>query len=425
MFLRLLLTFVLTAPAAVRAEFMAYEEAPVFYSDTAAKDPVAKIIADYESGGLKFDQTSERAFLRSVLEHFGIPIESQVLVFSKTSFQNDRITPARPRAIYHSSDYYLGWVQGGDIEITAFDPDLGPVFYRMSTPFGRYPEPEIVRDSQCMNCHGSSRTGGYPGMLVRSVYADPIGAPIFGAGTRNTDHSSPLEGRWGGWFVTGDKAGTRHHGNMVHKEGEPGEAILERDFGRAPASLDGAFDTEKYLADTSDIVSLMVMEHQLTAHNAIVKAHLDTRRWLHIDASIREQTGRGKDELSESTLGLIDRGADDLLDVMLFKDEAPLAGWGVEGGEAFQKVFAAAGKTTPDGDSLREFNLLSRIFKHRLSFTIHSAAFDALHPTMKSKFYEKLDAALKGESDAGAHIGEKERRRILEILRETKRELPF
>ncbi len=412
------------ASSTARAEFLFYEEEPIRYSDTEAKDPVALIIDDYESGRLKFDDSSELAFLRAVLDKFGVPRESQVLVFSRTSFQNDRIRPERPRAIYFSDDIYIGWVQGGSIELTAVDPDLGPTFYRMSTPFCRSPEPEIVRDSQCLNCHGSSRTGGYPGMMVRSVFPDDIGNPIFGAGTSNTDHSSPLEERWGGWFVTGDKDGPRHQGNLFYEEHGVGEVKTLKDFGAAPKTLDGAFDTSKYLADTSDIVALMVMEHQITAHNAITKAHLDTRRWLYLDARIAASSGRDGSEISESTAGLLDRGADDLLDVMLFKEEAPLVGWGVEGDETFQEAFAAGARGGEAGAELREFQLLSRLFKTRLSYMVHSPAFEALHPRMKAEFYTKLHAALTGGSDAAAHLGERERGRILEIVRETKEDLP-
>lgn len=411
-------------PGFASAEFLFYEEAPIRYSDTKAKDPIAGLIGDYEAGELALDRSGELAFLRSVLKLLDIPEESQVLVFSRTSFQNDRIRPQTPRAIYFSPDYYLGWVQGGEIEIISVDPDLGPVFYRMSTPFGRHPEPRLFRDSQCLNCHGSSRTDGYPGMLVRSVYPDDIGSPILGAGTRRTDHTSPLEERWGGWFVTGDKAGDRHLGNIYYEEGEPGEARPKFDFGAHPSSLESAFDTTKYLAATSDIVALMAMEHQITAHNAITKAHLDTRRWLYLDARIGKETGRAEGEVGESTLGLIDRGADDLLEVMLMKDEAELVDWGVEGGDAFQDAFVAAGVQTADGSSLREFQLLSRLFKYRLSYMIYSSSFEHLHPRMKAKFYEKLHLALNGQTESSSHLSEKERSRILEIVMETKDDLP-
>ena len=417
---------VVLSAVSAQAEFLFYEEAPIRYSDTESRDPLSKLAADLAAGRLVFDSSSEKNFLRDFLRHLKIPIESQVLVFSRTSFQNDRIEPQRPRAIYFSPEYYVGWVQGGDIEIIGMDPNMGPIFYRMNTPFGRYPEPRLIRDAQCLNCHGSSRTEGYPGMLVRSVYPDEIGAPIFGAGTHRTDHSSPISDRWGGWYVTGESAGARHMGNLYFEEGKPGEALPTKDFGAAPQSLEKAFDTSKYLAATSDIVGLMVLEHQVMAHNALAKAHLDTRRWLYIDSSIGKDTGRAEGEIGESTKALIERGADDLLRVMLLTDEIKLEGWGVEGGEAFQEAFAADAKTDSEGDSLRDLQLLSRLFKNRLSYMIHSKSFDSLHPVMKEAFYKKLWTALHGEGDAEicGHLGDKELARILTIVKATKKDLP-
>ena len=420
-----LLSMTIAPPA--RAEFLFYEDAPIFYSDTPAKDAFAELERNgFDPVKLGLDVSGEAAFLRSFLDYLEVPVESQVLVFSRTSLQNDRIAPKHPRALYFSEDYYIGWVQGGDLELIAVDPELGPTFYRMNTPFGRHPEPRVIRDDQCLNCHGSSRTDGYPGMLVRSVYPDDIGSPILGAGTRRTDHTSPINERWGGWFVTGDNGGDRHRGNIYFEEGDPGEALPVMDFGARPRSLEKAFDTSPYLAPTSDIVGLMVMEHQITAHNAITKAHLDTRRWLHIDAGIGKELGRGEGEIGESTRGLIDRGADDLLKVMLFYEEAELEDWGVEGGEAFQTAFAAGARRGPGDRSLRDLQLLSRLFKNRLSYMIHSKSFDHLHPVMKAKFYEKLFAALKGTGDAeiSGHLSEREKERILDILLATKDDLP-
>ncbi len=419
-------TAIALTTGAARAGYLFFEEAPIRYSDSEAADPIAGLAADIEAGKVRFDRSSEKAYLRSFLEHIGVPPESQVLVFSRTSFQNDYIGPRRPRAIYFSPEYYVGWVQGGEIEIISVDPEIGPVFYRFETPFGRGAKPRIRREAQCLNCHGSSRTGGYPGMLVRSVYPDEIGAPIFAAGTRRTDHSSPINERWGGWYVTGENAGDRHLGNLYYREGEPGETIPEMDFGAHPRSLEKAFDTSNYLVATSDIVGLMVLEHQITAHNAITKAHLDARRWLYVDASIHKDTGRAEGEIGESTRALLDRGADDLLRAMLLSGEAELEGWGVEGGEAFQEAFAKGARRDPDGRSLRDLQLLSRLFKHRLSYMIHSTAFEHLHPVMKAKFYRKLWDALhgKGNPEICGHLGEKERGRILAILRATKDGLP-
>ena len=410
----------------VNAGFLFYEEAPIKYSDTKPNDPIAELIVPYGQGKLKFNDTSEKAFLHSLLDKIEVPLESQVLVFSRTSFQNDLINPHRPRAIYFSDNFYVGWVQGGSIEIASMDPELGPIFYRMSTPFGRQDKPLIVCDAQCLNCHGSSRTDGYPGMIVRSVYPNSIGSPIFGAGTRRTDHSSPINERWGGWFVTGESAGKRHQGNIYYKEGAPGEAIPVMDYGANLKTLGKAFDTSKYLAPTSDIVGLMVLEHQVMAHNAIIRAHLNTKRWLYIDGNVGKHTDRPAGQIGSASLGYFDRGANDLLRVLLFSDEANLEIWGVEGGEAFQQSFAEGALRDAEGQSLRDLQLLSRLFKNRLSYMIYSSSFEHLHPVMKKAFYKKLWQSLhgKGEAKVIGHLGEKERSRILKILLATKKDLP-
>jgi len=70
-----------------------------------------------------------RKALDRLLDEFSVPVESQVLVFTKTSLQRNRIHPSNPRALYFSEDAYIGYVPGGILELTLHDPDLGIVFY--------------------------------------------------------------------------------------------------------------------------------------------------------------------------------------------------------------------------------------------------------------------------------------------------------
>lgn len=81
-----------------------------------------------------------------------------MLVFSKTSLQRERISPARPRAIYFSDDAYVGWVQYGRVlEISAVDPRQGAIFYTLAQRMAE--QPRFVRDrGDCLACHASSRT---------------------------------------------------------------------------------------------------------------------------------------------------------------------------------------------------------------------------------------------------------------------------
>lgn len=178
-----------------------YENAPFHYSDSTPNDSVALLVKQMEAGEVALDTSSDKAFLRDLLAKLELPIASQVMVYSKTSFQNSRILPSRPRALYFSEDYYIGWVQGGDIEIISVDPKLGPVFYVLEIPRPPARKPLLFRSQECLNCHGGSRTEGVPGMLVRSVKPSTGGFPILAAGTSQTDHASPLAERWGGWYV--------------------------------------------------------------------------------------------------------------------------------------------------------------------------------------------------------------------------------
>ena len=169
-----------------------FESKPISYQSTVASDPISKLKMKITSGVSKLEYDTEHGYLRSLLEHLDIPISSQMLVFSKTSFQLRQISSRRPRAIYFNDDVYVGWVQGGDVlEISAADPQLGGVFYTLrQKPMER---PELVRDQgRCTVCHASARTSGVPGHLVRSVYADRSGQPFYGSGTFTTDHRSPF-----------------------------------------------------------------------------------------------------------------------------------------------------------------------------------------------------------------------------------------
>jgi hypothetical protein len=405
-----------------------YERAPINYSASEAKNPVSELQKRIEKGDHGLDMSSEKAFLESVLKVLNVPKESQMLVYSKTSLQNDLITPQRPRALYFSEDCYVGWVQHGDVEIIIIDDVLGPVFYRMHVPDSFPAEfeideyrPVIERSRGCLTCHGGTRTNNYPGMMVRSVRADSIGAPIYSAGTHFTDPASPIGERWGGWFVTGSHDGVRHMGNLIFAETGDGGAEVEEDMGVPLENLDRVLNVKPYLSNTSDIVALMVLEHQAEVHNVLTKALYSTLLMFYRSRDLAKLTGEDPNVLSETSKRIIDSLTDDMLDAMLFRNEFELKGWGVEGSEAFQEAFGKAGRKDAEGRSLREFNLVSHVFRSRLSYMIYSRSFDSLPQVVKETFYQKLWDALRDDEDV---IGKSERERILAILRGTKEGLP-
>jgi hypothetical protein len=47
------------------------------------------------------------------------------------------------------------------------------------------------------------------------VFVDPSGQPIFSAGSNTVDHTTPLDDRWGGWYVTGKHGDQNHLRNLV------------------------------------------------------------------------------------------------------------------------------------------------------------------------------------------------------------------
>ncbi len=191
-----------------------YEKAPIHYGEAPSSDRVAALARALEKGETQFTYDAKHGWLPDVLKKLSVPEASQVLVFSKTSLQLHKISPRTPRALYFNDDVYVGWCQQGDvIELAATDPELGAVFYTLDQDSES--PPKILRDrGQCLTCHATARTQSVPGYLVRSVYPDINGRPRTGTRTYVTDHSSPFEQRWGGWYVTGSHGDARHLGNI-------------------------------------------------------------------------------------------------------------------------------------------------------------------------------------------------------------------
>ena len=180
-----------------------FEKEPILYSKSTPGNRVEGLKVAIESGQKTLQKTPEFGYLPDLLKALEIPVESQTLVFSKTSLQMRRISPRTPRAIYFSDDVYVGFCQSGDVlEISAVDPKLGTVFYSVDQHSAD--QPAIQRQTEsCLVCHSSSRMEGVPGHIIRSLYVDAGGQPLLSAGSRTVDHTTPVKDRWGGWYVTG------------------------------------------------------------------------------------------------------------------------------------------------------------------------------------------------------------------------------
>jgi hypothetical protein len=392
------------------------EHEAIQYAKLPVADPVARLEKRIAAGDVKLAFEDDTGFLTNVLKELQVPVESQVLVFSKTSFQASRIAPRMPRALYFNDSVSVGFVRGGDVlEFAAVDPKQGVIFYTLDQDSGT--KPHFERRDTCLQCHASGATLGVPGMVVRSVYPEPTGMPLFQAGSFVTDHRSPLKERWGGWYVTGSHGSQFHMGNAVVRDREHPDK-LETDGTQNLSNLDTKFDTGWYLSPHSDIVALMVLEHQAYMTNLITRVGYEARMALHSQAAINSALGNNGDEMSESTKRRIDSAVEEMMQYMLFVDEAPLTE-PIKGTSEFTKVFAASGP-------LREFDLARRIFKYPCSYMIYSEAFDSMPAAAKERTYRRLWEVLTGvdKSAKYARLSAEDRKSVLTVLRKTKKDLP-
>jgi hypothetical protein len=395
-----------------------YERPPIDYLHAEVHDPVALLSKKIGSGEVKLSYDEKFGYLKSLLKELDIPVSSQALVFSKTSLQLHRISPRMPRSLYFNDNVYVGYCQRGDVlEIASTDPKQGATFYTLKQSDDG--NPKFVRDKGgCLSCHASGRTQNVPGYLVRSVFADAAGRPQLGSGTYTTDHTSDFKERWGGWYVTGKHGSMRHMGNTLCNEDENS---FDREAGANEVDLSARFNTEDYLTPHSDIVALMVLEHQTQMHNAMAAANYETRMAIHQSNQMNELLDRPEGFLSESAERRIAASVDRVLQYLLMCDEFQLTDE-VHGTSAFASEFSSRGKRDSKGRSLRDFDLKTRIFKYPCSYLIYSDAFDALPNEVRSKIILKLTLILEGQDQSPeyAHLTKAMRREILEILRETK-----
>jgi len=391
------------------------------YSGRPERNDIARLEARMRSGRVKLEYREPRGYLDSLLEALGIDPDSQVLVFSKTSLQTDFISPQTPRAIYFNDDTYVAWIEHSSlIEITTMDAMMGAVFYTLSDrPAG--PARFERETTRCLSCHDtfSLSGGGVPNFLFLSAYTRRDGQIVTNDVARHTSDATPLADRWGGWYVTGDLGGVEHLGNLLPPPS--GDIPLSAVHPRNLAVLDGLFDTKPYLNDKSDVVALLVLQHQVDVHNLIIHANYKSRMLME-----RLQPGSSTAGLTWEQLpprmqrqfqALLEPLVRGMLMVGAAKFPAP-----VHGNSGFAQSFEARGPRDPQGRSLRDLDLQTRLFKYPLSFLIYSEGFDCLPPAAKEYVYRRLDAILTGHdtSPAFANLSAADRAAIFEILRATK-----
>ncbi len=416
-------TALLCAVSSTATGQLTFDHAPIHYSTTTPVDAIAKLQARLDDGDSRLAFDKEHGYLKSVLEELQISVSTQLLVFSKTSLQQHAIFPWSPRAIYYNDESYVGWVPGAaEIEISTVDPRQGAIFYTLRQR--RSERPRFIRDrGNCLSCHATRRTQSVPGHLVRSVYPSSNGLPHFHAGTFRSNHSLPLSQRWGGWFVTGTHGLQRHMGNVVAPDRDrPTELDIER--GANVVDLKDRTRIERYLTKHSDIVALLVLDHQVDMHNLITRANYDAREALHSAAVMNKAFGRPRGHLSDSYRNRLDRAVERLLRYMLFVDEARLTDT-TAGTSDFAAGFSALGPRDRFGRSLRDLDLERRLLRYPCSYLIYSDAFRALPTIVKNRVYGRLLEILisKDRSETYAHLSRDDREAILQILLDTHDEL--
>ena len=402
-----------------------FERPPIEYSKSRPNTPIERLQKKIDAGKLELAFHGERGYLPAVLDALGVAKSSQVLVFSKTSMQRHRIGPWAPRALYFTDDLYVGYCRAGQVlEISAVDPQLGAVFYTLDQE--KSLRPKFVRKTDaCMLCHASSSTRNVPGLTLRSIFPDKSGEAILAMGSVRVDQSTPFDRRWGGWYVTGIHGKQAHLGNVTIVNHGGREPRAEALAGQNVTDLTHRFDTSAYLTPHSDIVALMVLEHQGEGHNLIARAGIQTRLAEYSQAQLNKELGRAADFYSEATQSRIRSVGEPLVRYLLFSEEAKLTDK-IAGTSTFAADFAKRGPRDRQGRSLRDFDLEHCLFKYPCSYLVYSDAFAQLPATMKDYVLRQIHLVLTNRNSAREfdHLSRDDRQAILEILRETKPDLP-
>lgn len=390
------------------------------YSGEPRHNPIARLQERLDRGEIELAFHPTRGYLDAVLKALGIDSRSQALVYSKTSLQFEIIRADTPRAIYFNDDTYVAWIPGtGILEIGTMDARLGPVFYTL--PNGRSAGTRFERETlRCLNCHDTFGLagGGVPRFVFLSTLVTRKGEALTRNPGKETTDQTPIRDRWGGWYVTGQHGQQVHLGNIL-VDGPEEASDIDRVRRGNLTSLAGLFDTKPYITDQSDIVALLVLEHQMYVQNLITRTNYKSRTLL------ERQAGAPPDEVSWDALPPRTRRAlqlmlEPLVRALLFAGAAEFEN-PIRSSSGFDTWIEAQGPRAPDGRSLRELDLNTRLFKHRLSYVIYSEAFDNLPAPVRDHVLTRLADILSGR-DKGteyAYLPTAERQAIYEILSAT------
>lgn len=388
------------------------------YFGAVPSDPVSALLNLVKSGKVKLKFEPKHGFLVSLLKELGISKTSQLLVFSKSSLQSAYISGSTPRAIYFDDQTYVGWIEGApNIEIASVDPTHGPMFYLL--PNTQPTLPPISRQVyECTQCHDSVMTNHVPGLMARSLYTNYDGTTRLASGSHLTTPRSPLAERWGGWYVTGSHGSQRHMGNETAR-GPDTASIINMDRGANVMDLSRYLDTSGLLTSTSDIVALMVAEHQMEVQNRLTSANYATRNALRDETIFTpELAGTGKH--SSSTLGRIRGACEPLVEAILCSGEVPLTA-PISGSAEYIADYTRRYPKVAHSRSLAQLDLQTRLFRFSCSPMIYSSSFHGLPKEAREQVYNRIREVLKGDSikKPYSHLKPADREAIREILEAT------
>ena len=379
----------------------------IAYKSQPGNDPVEALNRRIQEGAAHLAFNGPSGYLRAVLDALDVPLESQIAVFVPDSVQGKRISAGNPRTLFFNDSVAVGWVRGGFIELAAHDPQQGVHFYTLDA--AETTTPQFRRRDECLVCHYSFTTAGVPGMLARS------------SGQFAVDHTLSFDQRWGGWYVTGDSGSIHHLGNV------PLDRLFQSPLSTQTArsnSFERKFDTTGYLSTHSDIVALAVFEHQMHLMNLLTRIGWEARVADYAKGLASAPPDQRSDVQADLPIPL-DDAARELVDYMLFVDEAPLPA-PIKGSSGFAERFEARGPRDRRGRSLRALDLKTRLVRYRCSYMIYTEAFDRLPESARSAVYRRLWQVLSGDQKGARYsrLSVDDRQAIVEILRDTKKDLP-
>src|SRR5947207_2336618 len=380
------------------------------YFTRSTTDAVAELNKKIQAGQVQLTFDGHLGYLKSVLDAFDIPVSSQTLVYSPTSFQTEHITETTPRALYFNDTVAVGWVNGGDVlEAAAIDSVQGEIFWALSQTSQH--QPQFVRERRCLECHFSESTGGVPGLFAMSMLPLSDNQNDYAQGWA-VDDRTPIEDRWGGWYVTGARVPARHLGNVTVYHAP--RSYVRAGAAPALATVAGKIDAASYLTPYSDVVALLILNHQARMTALIARLAWEARLAAY-----------GAPDAARGVAPRVRDAASAVADYMLFVDEANLPAM-VRGSSGFAEMFSRKGPRDSKGRSLRDLDLEHRLVRYPCSYMMYSALFDGLPGAAKDAVYARLWDILSGKDrdKRYARLSPADRSAIIEILRDTKKGLP-